>query len=85
MNCFSGTTTAVLKAPHYFYCFLKITFKKPTFLFHNILIGNEHAVSLGRCGQLQVMFCSLFILDSISIFRMMVFYCVLLVIEAPTV
>ena len=36
------------------------------FQFLNIIIGNDHVVSLGRCGHLPVMLASLFILDSIS-------------------
>ena len=36
------------------------------FQFLNIIIGNDHVVSLGRCGPLPVMLASLFILDSIS-------------------
>ena len=55
--------------------------KKTIFQFLNIIIGNDHVVSLGRCGQLQVMLASLFILDSISGIFSMLFYCVLLVIE----
>ena len=36
------------------------------FQFLNIIIGNDHVVSLGRCGPLLVVLASLFILDSIS-------------------
>ena len=35
------------------------------FQFLNIIIGNDHVVSLGRCGPLPVMLASLFIFDSI--------------------
>ena len=55
--------------------------KKALFQFLNIIIGNDHVVSLGRCGPLPVMLASLFILDSISGISSMLFYCVLLVIE----
>ena len=69
MNCFSCTAASVLKAQHYFfYCFLKIkikTKKKPVYN-DNIVISNDHAVSLGPCGPLQVMLGSLFILDSVN-------------------
>ena len=84
LNCFSGTAASVLKAPHYFffYCFLKKKKKKKTlFRFLNIIIGNDHVVSLGRCGPLPVMLASLFNLDSISGISSMLFYCVLLVFE----
>ena len=40
--------------------------KKTLFQFLNIIIGQDHVVSLGRCGPLPVMLASLFILDSIS-------------------
>ena len=69
LNCFSGTAASVLKAPHYFFLLLskKEKNKKTTlFQFLNIIIGNDHVVSLGRCGPLPVMLASLFILDSIS-------------------
>ena len=68
LNCFSGTATSVLKAPHYFFLLLSKTEKekKTLFQFLNIIIGNDHVVSLGRCGLLPVMLASLFILDSIS-------------------
>ena len=36
------------------------------FQFHNIAIGNNHAVPLGRRGPLRVMLCCSFILDFIS-------------------
>ena len=36
------------------------------FQFLNIIISNNHVVSLRRCGPLPVMLASLFILDSIS-------------------
>ena len=55
--------------------------KKTLFQFLNIIIGNDHVVSLGCCGPLPVMLASLFILDSISGISSMLFYCVLLVIE----
>ena len=36
------------------------------FQFHNIAIGNNHAIPLGRRGPLRVILCCLFILDFIS-------------------
>ena len=51
------------------------------FQFLNIIIDNDHVVSLGHCGPLPVMLASLFILNSISGISSMLFYCVLLVIK----
>ena len=74
---------SVLKALHYFFLLLskKEKEKETLFQFLNIIIVNDHVVSLGRCGPLPVMLASLFILDSISGISSMLFYCVLLVIE----
>ena len=68
LNCFSGTAASVLKALHYFFLLLskKEKEKKTLFQFLNIIIGNDHVVSLVRCGPLLVMLASLLILDSIS-------------------
>ena len=65
MNCFSGTAASVLKAPLYFFVLLsKIKMNKKIQL-HNIVIGNDYAVPLGRCGPLGVMWGCLFTLNSI--------------------
>ena len=49
-----------------FYCFLKKKKKKMLFQFLNIIIGNDHVVSLRHCGPMPVILASLFIFDSIS-------------------
>ena len=79
LNCFSGTAASALKAPHYFILLLskKEEEKKTLFQFLNIIIGNDHVVSLGHCGPLPIMLASLFILDSISGISSMLFYSVL--------
>ena len=67
LNCFSGTASSVLKVPHYVFLLLsKINEIKTTFPVRNIVIGNSHAVPLGSCGPLQVMFGCLIILAIIS-------------------
>ena len=78
-----GTAASVLKARHYFFLLLskKEKEKKMLFQFVNIIIGKDHVVSLRRCCPLPVMLASLFILDSISGISLMLFYCVLLVIQ----
>ena len=46
---------------YFFYCFLKKKKKKKTlFQFLNIIIGNNHVVSLEHCGPLPVMLASLY-------------------------
>ena len=67
-DCFSDTAASVLKPPHYFFLLLskKEKKRKTLFQFLNIIIGNDHVVSLGRNGPLLVMLASLFILDFIS-------------------
>ena len=68
IELFLGHRRICFKSPHYFFLLLskKEKEKKMLFQFLNIIIGNDHVVSLGRCSPLPVMLASLFIFDSIS-------------------
>ena len=84
MNCFSGSTTSVLKALHCFFLILHSKNEKNNnlhFQFHSIIIGKDDVVSLGRCGPLKLMLGSLFILNTISCIRLYVFQLCLLFIK----
>ena len=68
IELFLGHCRICLKSPILLFLLLskKEKEKKTLFKLLNIIIGNDHVVSLGRCGPLPIMLASLFILDSIS-------------------
>ena len=83
IELFLGHRSICFKSPAFLFLLLskKEKEKEKLFQFLNIIIGNAHVVSLGRCGPLPVMLASLFILDSISVLFPRCFLLCLLVIK----
>ena len=87
MNCFSGIAASVFKVLHYVLLSLsknKIEIKKEAFPFQTNVIGNGHAIPLGRCGPLRVMLGWFIIITAISRFICSIFSTVFVSYRALT-